>query len=266
MHQVVSAKLFGFVLNWCRSTAAQKEVQVLREAGRPKELKANEIKKRCEILGKIKITTELILGRSETPLMLLGFLYLAFYSVQVLAEPEQAVYHALELGSIAIYVVFGVDLLARFFLAGKSLFSPAGAIEFIKLNWLSLLAMTLPAFRSLRVLRVLLVLRGLAPYVRSRAHKVSLVIGITTPLVLFASAVSVLEAERNVDGANITTFGDAIWWSVASVSTVGYGDRFPVSAEGRTIATLLLVVGIGLFASLTSLLASWVMKESSSHD
>ena len=219
---------------------------------------------RCEILNKIKMRTELALRRSEVPLMLLGFLYLGLYSIQVIAEPGEEIYDALEFGSIAIYIVFGIDLLARLLLAGKSLLKAEGAIEFIKLNWLSILAMTLPAFRSLRVLRVLLVLRGIAPYISSRAHKVGLVIGITTPLVLFTSAVSVLEAERYVEGANITTFGDAIWWSIASVSTVGYGDRFPVSDSGRAIATLLLIVGIGLFASLTSLLASWVMKEKGS--
>ena len=193
--------------------------------------------------------------------MLLGFLYLALYSIQVIAEPGQAVYMMLESGSVVIYVVFGIDLMARLFLAGKSLLKLEGAIAFIKSNWLSILAMTLPAFRSLRVLRVLLVLRGIAPYISSRAHKVGLVIGITTPLVLFTAAVSVLEAERYVEGANITSFGDAIWWSIASVSTVGYGDRFPVSDGGRAIATLLLIVGIGLFASLTSLLASWVIKD-----
>lgn len=193
--------------------------------------------------------------------MLLGFLYLALYSIQVIAEPGQAVYMMLESGSVVIYVVFGIDLMARLFLAGKSLLKLEGAIAFIKSNWLSILAMTLPAFRSLRVLRVLLVLRGIAPYISSRAHKVGLVIGITTPLVLYTAAVSVLEAERYVEGANITSFGDAIWWSIASVSTVGYGDRFPVSDGGRAIATLLLIVGIGLFASLTSLLASWVIKD-----
>lgn len=193
--------------------------------------------------------------------MLLGFLYLALYSIQVIAEPGQAVYMMLESGSVVIYVVFGIDLMARLFLAGKSLLKLEGAIAFIKSNWLSILAMTLPVFRSLRVLRVLLVLRGIAPYISSRAHKVGLVIGITTPLVLYTAAVSVLEAERYVEGANITSFGDAIWWSIASVSTVGYGDRFPVSDGGRAIATLLLIVGIGLFASLTSLLASWVIKD-----
>jgi len=196
--------------------------------------------------------------------MLLGFIYLALYSIQVIAEPSEAVYRALEFGSVAIYVIFGIDLVARFFLAGKSLLTLKGVIDFVKTNWLSILAMTLPAFRSLRVLRVLLVLRGIAPYISSRAHKVGLVIGITTPLVLFTAAVSVLEAERYVEGANITSFGDAIWWSIASVSTVGYGDRFPVSDSGRAIATLLLIVGIGLFASLTSLLASWVIREKDS--
>jgi voltage-gated potassium channel len=212
-------------------------------------------------LQRLKAKVERVLGWSEIPLMLLGFVYLALYAIQVIAEPGEEADFFLELGSIGIYLVFGVDLLARLFVAGKKVFKPAGAVEFIKLNWLAILALTLPALRSLRVLRVLLVLRGIAPFFTSRANKVGMVIGVTTPLVLFTSAVSVLEAERYVEGANITTFGDAVWWAIASVSTVGYGDRFPVSDSGRMIATLLLIVGIGLFASLTSLLASWVMSQ-----
>ena len=80
------------------------------------------------------------------------------------------------------------------------------------------------------------------------------------PLLLLTAAVTVLDAERDAVGANITSFGDALWWSLASVTTVGYGDRFPVTDEGRLVATFLMVIGIGLFGSLTAILAAWVLK------
>lgn len=88
-----------------------------------------------------------------------------------------------------------------------------------------------------------------------------MIIGVTLPLVLYTSALSILEAERYAKGSNITSFGEAIRWSVASVTTVGYGDRFPTTEDGRIIATFLMLEGIGLFSSLTAVLAAWVMGE-----
>ncbi|MEK9908317.1 MAG: ion channel, partial [Aquiluna sp.] len=125
----------------------------------------------------------------------------------------------------------------------------------------ALLALLLPAFRALRVLRVVIVLRGLQPFLRTRSSRVGTIVGVTFPLILYTAALSVLEAERYAEGANITNFLDAIWWAIASVTTVGYGDRFPVTADGRLIATFLMVIGIGLFSALTALLAAWVMGE-----
>lgn len=197
----------------------------------------------------------------EIPYMILGFAYLGIFTTQVVAQPPQDVYNSLEVASDVIYWIFAVDVLLRAIYLGKKLFTIAGFFTFIKQNWLGLGSLLLPAFRSLRVLRVMLVLRGLSPFMTSRASKVGLVVGVTLPLLLFTSAVSILEAERGVEGANIHTFGDALWWALASVTTVGYGDRFPVTEDGRFIATLLMLVGIGLFSSLTALLAAWVLGE-----
>ena len=208
-----------------------------------------------------KLKTEAVLHRLEIPWMVLGFAYLGIYAFQVIAEPPRWLYDTLEAVNIAIYVIFIVDLVVRAALEGRALVTVDGLIGFVKVHWLSILAVILPAFRSLRVLRVVIVLRALEPYLISRSHKLGVITGVTVPLLLFTSAVSVLEAERGAEGANIVTFADAFWWSLVSVTTVGYGDRFPVTDEGRLIATFLLVVGIGLFGALTALLASWVMSE-----
>ena len=199
--------------------------------------------------------------KAEYTYMVLGFFYLGLYSAQVLIEPPKATYDALELVSNLIYLIFVIDLLLRALYLGRDFFTWAGIFKFVGGNWLAILATILPAFRSLRVLRVLLVLRGLGPFLTSRASRVGMVVAVTLPLVLYTSAISVLEAERYADGANITNFPDAFWWAIASVTTVGYGDRYPVSDDGRFIATMLMVVGIGLFSALTALLAAWVMGE-----
>jgi voltage-gated potassium channel len=192
--------------------------------------------------------------------MLLGFAYLGIYAFEVLVEPDEQTVIFLENSLSFIYFIFLIDLLSRAFVALPEFKELAGWIEFIKHNWLSIIAVVVPFFRTLRVLRVLLVLRGLSPYLKSRASKVGLIIGVTLPVTLFSSALSIFEAERYAEGSNITSFGDAIWWSVVSVTTVGYGDSFPVTTEGRYVAAFLMFIGIGLFSSITELIAAWVVE------
>ncbi|MEY3561521.1 MAG: hypothetical protein RL068_673 [Actinomycetota bacterium] len=212
-------------------------------------------------MDKLHNQLEKFFEKVEIPYMILGFAYLGIFTTQVLAQPPQEIYRGLEVASDVIYWIFAVDVALRAIHLGRELFTISGAIKFFKQNWLGLASLLLPAFRSLRVLRVLLVLRGLSPFMHNRATKVGFVVSVTLPLLIFTSAVSILEAERGVENANIHTFQDALWWALASVTTVGYGDRFPVTEDGRYIATLLMLVGIGLFSSLTALLAAWVLGE-----
>jgi voltage-gated potassium channel len=79
-------------------------------------------------------------------------------------------------------------------------------------------------------------------------------------LILVASAV-VFDAERTADGSNIKNFGDAVWWSIVTVSSVGYGDHYPVSAVGRTIASAVMILGIGLVSVMTAAFAAWLVKQ-----
>ena len=73
------------------------------------------------------------------------------------------------------------------------------------------------------------------------------------------SSVAILEFEKDDPAVNIRGPEDAIWWSFVTMTTVGYGDRYPVTTGGRIVAAMLMVCGIGLFASFTSFLASWFM-------
>jgi voltage-gated potassium channel len=195
------------------------------------------------------------------PLMTLGFIYLGLYSIQVLAEPEGSIYEALELASESIVWVFIADLIIRAISYGKSLFTIKGLVEFASANWLAMLAVAVPAFRALRVLRVLIVIRGIAPFLQTRFSRVGFIVSVTLPLVLYVSALSAFEAERYAEGSNIKTFGEAFWWSLVSVTTVGYGYHFPVTEAGKATATFLMFIGIGLFSALTALLAAWVLGQ-----
>jgi voltage-gated potassium channel len=76
-------------------------------------------------------------------------------------------------------------------------------------------------------------------------------------LVLELAGASVFPAEENATGANIQTASDAIWWGLVTITTVGYGDKFPVTTVGRIIGTFLLITGIVLFSVLTGFIANF---------
>jgi voltage-gated potassium channel len=67
--------------------------------------------------------------------------------------------------------------------------------------------------------------------------------------------------ERDAPGSNIRTAEDALWWAYVTITTVGYGDKYPVTSEGRIIAVALITVGVGLFGTFTAFVASWFVEK-----
>lgn len=80
-------------------------------------------------------------------------------------------------------------------------------------------------------------------------------------LVIF-SAIAILQVETDT-GSNIKTAEDAIWWAYVTVTTVGYGDKYPITTEGRIIAAVLMTCGVGLFGTFTAYIASWFALDKS---
>jgi voltage-gated potassium channel len=76
---------------------------------------------------------------------------------------------------------------------------------------------------------------------------------------LLFSSVAILQFETDPN-SNIKTAEDAIWWSYVTITTVGYGDKYPVTTEGRIIAVILMTVGVGLFGTFTAFVSSWFVK------
>jgi voltage-gated potassium channel len=141
---------------------------------------------------------------------------------------------------------------------------------FIRWGWIDLLS-SIPmvdAFRvgrAARVMRILRVLRGvrstklLADFVLlRRAQGAFLAATLVSLLLVVLASVAILQFEQ-VPGANITTAQDAVWWAVVTLTTVGYGDRYPITGEGRAVATLLMVAGVGLFGTFSGYVASWFL-------
>ena len=79
-------------------------------------------------------------------------------------------------------------------------------------------------------------------------------------LLSFVAALGVFEAERDAPDASITTMGDAVWWVLTTITTVGYGDRYPVTVEGRLVAVGLMVAGIAILGTVTAAIATWFLE------
>lgn len=120
--------------------------------------------------------------------------------------------------------------------------------------------------RAARILRILRVLRAaksaklVAEFVlRRRAEGAFMAASVLTLLLVVFGSIAILQFEAR-RGGNITSAGDAVWWAVATLTTVGYGDRYPVTTEGRFIAAMLMTAGIGLFGTFSGFVASWFLR------
>jgi voltage-gated potassium channel len=161
---------------------------------------------------------------------------------------------ALEVLLTGTWVLFGVDYLIRLGLAERKL-------RFVGRHLLDLVILLLPMFRQLRALRVVTVISVLNRQLRDDVRgRVAVYVASTVALVGFVASLAVLDAERNAPDASITTFGEAVWWTLTTISTVGYGDRYPVTFEGRIVAAALMVAGIALLGVVTASIASWFVE------
>lgn len=163
-----------------------------------------------------------------------------------------------------ICVVFFFDFIVRFRKAESKL-------TFMKWGWIDLIA-SIPTFdfmRAGRLLRVIRLIRLIRAF-RSTKHIVEHIfknkiqgtltsVAIIAVLMLLFSSVSILQFETDPN-SNIKTAEDAIWWSYVTITTVGYGDKYPVTTEGRIIAVILMTVGVGLFGTFTAFVSSWFVK------
>lgn len=188
------------------------------------------------------------------PLTALAVVFLVAYAVPILhpqiPRPWPGVCEAV---NIAIWALFVADYAIRFWLH-------VHRFRFVRGHLFDLAVLLLPMLRPLRVLRlftaVLVLTRRTEAWARGR---LALYVGATSVLLIFVAALAVLDAERGHDGANITSYSEALWWSCVTITTVGYGDHFPVTTDGRLVAIGLMIGGIGLIGFVTGSLATWIV-------
>jgi voltage-gated potassium channel len=189
---------------------------------------------------------------SSIPLASLALVYLAAYSLEV-TNAGDAIGELASSISAFIWFTFAADLLIR-------LLTASGVSSFLRLNWLEILTLTLPFIRILRVFRSIIALRALKGFTRDRLHATGIYMAFLLPFVWYSGAVAVLDAESSNPDASISNLKEALWWSLTTITTVGYGDKYPTTLEGQLVAAALMLTGIALFSAAAGMFASWITR------
>lgn len=131
---------------------------------------------------------------------------------------------------------------------------------FLRRHPVDVAMVVLPILRPLQLLRLFTLLKSLNRLAGSSLRgRVGMYVAGSMGLIVFMGALAGLDAERGSPGP-IDTFGDSLWWALATVATVGYGDMYPVTTEGRAVAVGLMLFGIGVLGVVTAGFASWLVE------
>lgn len=191
---------------------------------------------------------------AEWPLMATALVFLAAYAWQVIGRFEGAGAEWLE---AVMWMTWGIFVLDY----GANLWLAENRREWFVRNLHELVIVALPFFRPLRLLRLLTLLSVLHRTVGETLRgRVVTYVAASAVLLVFVGALAVLDVEQWAPEAKILTFGDALWWATATITTVGYGDVYPVTPIGRLVATALMMSGIAVLGVVTASIASWLVQ------
>lgn len=188
---------------------------------------------------------------SPTFLQVLGVIFLAGYAWPIINPKLSPALHSLCNWTLfVIWIFFAFDYFARLSVADEKRL-------FVRKNLLDLAAVALPFLPLLRAIRALAAVTVLSRRNRgSRSQQVTTSVVTLAFATWFVAGLAVTEAERHVDGSNIQGVGDGWWWAITTMATVGYGDTYPVSAQGRIVGAALMIMGVALLGTITASIAS----------
>jgi voltage-gated potassium channel len=190
---------------------------------------------------------------TEVPMLILAAIFMVAILAPEIADLSEEAVLALDAVSWLVWGAFAFELVIKTYLAPDRR-------RYLVTHWIDVLSVLVPFLRPLRFLRVVAV--GLRFWEEARTvlrKRTFSVIGTTSLLAVIAAAVLIFVAERGGDGS-IQTFPDALWWAVATITTVGYGDVYPKTPGGRGVAVFLMLVGISLFGLLTARVAAFFVE------
>ena len=171
----------------------------------------------------------------------------------------------LDTADLVICMAFAIDFLVSLWRA------PDRGRHFLTWGWLDLLS-SIPMLdvvrwgrlarmaRIARLLRSIRAARVLSTVILTRRRQSTLLVAtLLAFVVIIASSTAILHFESSVAEGNIRTAENALWWAFATITTVGYGEFYPVTTEGRVIAAILMTAGVGLFGAFSAALAAWFL-------
>ena len=202
---------------------------------------------------------------TEWPLLILALLMIPLLLAPIATDVSGGANSAIETTLWIIWGIFAVDLVIRTYLAERR-------INYLVRHWYDVLIVVIPFLRPLRIARSaravrLLRLGRVLPFgvriwtdtshiLRHRSLHMVLLSGV---FAVFASAGIVLAFEQNGNGT-IDDYGTALWWAMTTVTTVGYGDTFPTTPEGKGVAVVLMLIGISFFSWVTANIAAFLVE------
>jgi voltage-gated potassium channel len=193
--------------------------------------------------------------RIELPLFVASLLFLGGYTAVVLAHEAAPVLWDLALAlTLLTWLMFALDYAVRLKLSGEG-------PRFVRTHWLDTLVLVLPLLRPLRMVRVYTAVQRRRGGPRLSLHaRVITYAGMSAALLGFSGALAVYQEERSAPDATIRTFGDSLWWTCSTLTTVGYGDVAPVTTLGRVIAVVMMACGLALLGAVTGSFSSWLLQ------
>lgn len=189
----------------------------------------------------------------DLPMTVVSLVFVVVFFLPVFSRELASRYATPISAALAVmYAAFLLDYFVRLVLAEQRL-------RFLWRHGLELLVVFLPPLRPAYVVLLLLTRSRLLSARGALAQRALLYVGVLSVLLTVFTAAAVVLAERPAEGrgATLTNFPDALWWSVVTVTTVGYGDYVPITPAGRLIAVIHMAVGIALVGVVTASVASW---------
>ncbi len=197
---------------------------------------------------------------AEGPMVVLALVFVPVAVVPLVTDLPVNVERALEIVSWTIWAVFAVEFAILMWLA------PSRRAA-LKAHWLDAVIVVLPFLRPLRATRLLRLTRSGSVFARATdgarrlaGRRGSRGYGIFATAVTLGGALAVWVVEHDAPGGSIRSLGDGLWWSVVTATTVGYGDVSPVTPEGRAVAVVIMLVGIGLLGVVTANVAAYFIE------
>jgi len=191
------------------------------------------------------------------PLIVLGAIFLFLYAFPII-WPDQPANEILDIDIAmdVIWALFIIDFLVKFFVVETKW-------KFVKVHVIDIIALVLPFARPLQAVRAIgvatLALRKFGSKIR---HRVLVFVGTMAVFIWFIGGLAITQIERGIPGSNIHSVSDGWWWAFMTMATVGFGDKYPVSDQGRAVGAVLVMAGLALLGTLTASIATWFINTS----